>query len=31
LQRATRVTLGQGWHLASLKLWDEDQQKLVGF
>jgi omega-6 fatty acid desaturase (delta-12 desaturase) len=31
LQQATRVTLGQSWRLASLKLWDEDQQKLVGF
>jgi len=31
LQRATRVTLGQSWRLASLKLWDEEQQKLVGF
>jgi omega-6 fatty acid desaturase (delta-12 desaturase) len=31
LQQATRVTLGQSWRLASLKLWDEDQQKLVAF
>jgi omega-6 fatty acid desaturase (delta-12 desaturase) len=31
LQQATRVTLGRSWCLASLRLWDEDQQKLVGF
>ncbi len=31
LQQPIRVTLGQSWRLISLKLWDEDQQKLVGF
>lgn len=31
LQQANRVTLGLSWRLASLKLWDEDQQKLVVF
>jgi omega-6 fatty acid desaturase (delta-12 desaturase) len=31
LQQATRVRLGRSWRLASLKLWDEDRQQLVGF
>ena len=31
LQQTVRVSLGQGWRLASLKLWDEEQQRLVGF
>jgi len=31
LQQATRVTFTRSWRLASLRLWDENQQKLVGF
>jgi omega-6 fatty acid desaturase (delta-12 desaturase) len=31
LQRATRVTVVDGWRLLRLALWDEDQKKLVGF
>ena len=31
LQNPSRVSLGQSWRLASLKLWDEEQQRLVGF
>ena len=31
LQHPPRIKLGQSWRLASLKLWDEEQQRLVGF
>jgi omega-6 fatty acid desaturase (delta-12 desaturase) len=31
LQQVSRLTLWQSFRCASLKLWDEDQQKLVGF
>ena len=31
LQHPLRIRLGQSWRLASLKLWDEDRQRLVGF
>ena len=31
LQRITRISLWQSLRCPSLKLWDEDQQRLVGF
>ena len=31
LQHPPRITLSQSWRLASLKLWDEERQRLVGF
>ena len=31
LQQPPRIRLGESWRLASLKLWDEEQQRLVGF
>ena len=31
VQHPPRIRLGQSWRLASLKLWDEEQQRLVGF
>ena len=31
LQHPPRIRLGQSWRLASLKLWDEERQRLVDF
>jgi omega-6 fatty acid desaturase (delta-12 desaturase) len=31
LQRATRITLLDGWRLLGLSLWDENAKRLIGF